>query len=491
MMRRWDLSVDLRVAFHLIGIILKGNALTFLVPLIVALLYRESIIPFLVPAALSLLIGWAVEWATRGEREIGLRESFLVVAVVWVVAAAFGAMPFVLAGVLKPVDAYFEAMSGYTTTGASVITNVETQTHSLLIWRAFMQWLGGLGIVALFVAIFPNLAIGGRQIMEAEAAWLVRDKLTPRLRQAARSFWGIYIGLTLAEILLLWGVGLSLYEAVAHALTTLATGGFSTRNVGIADFSGLVAWIIIPFMILGATSFTLMYRALLGRTLRFFAADEEFKFFIGILVLATLVLFLNSLGLYESIEEALRHSAFQATSIMTTTGYASTDFDQWNSLGKFILLLLMFFGGSAGSTTGSIKVLRALVIFKLIAREIQRIIHPQRVIPVRLGGRVVPEEAIKSILILAVLYVTIFAFSTALLLLDTTRAGLQLTVADAASAVAATMGSVGPGFGIVGPMSTYADLPTTSKALLVFCMWIGRLEIFPVIVLFARSYWKG
>lgn len=490
MMRHWDLAVDLRAALHLIGIILKGNAATFVVPLIAALIYRETTTPFLVPAVISLSIGLAIAWATRGEREIGPRESFLVVAVVWILVAALGAIPFVLAGVLKPVDAYFEAMSGYTATGASVIANVEAQTHSLLIWRAFMQWLGGLGIVALFVAIFPSLAIGGRQIMEAETAWLVRDKLTPRLRQAARSFWGIYIGLTTAEVLLLMGAGLSLYEATAHAFTTLATGGFSTRNAGIADFSGIVAWIAIPFMILGATSFTLMYRALLGRTVKLFAADEEFKFFIGILAIATLILFLNSLGFYQSIEEALRHSAFQATSIMTTTGYASTDFDQWNSLGKLVLLLLMFIGGSAGSTAGSIKVLRTLVIFKLIVREIQKVIQPKRVIPVRLGGRVVPEDAIKGILVLAVLYVTIFAFGTVLLLLDTTRVGLSLTIADAASAVATTMGGVGPGFGVVGPLSTYADLPTLSKALLVFCMWIGRLEIFPVIILFARSYWS-
>lgn len=491
MMRRWDLSVDVRAALRLIGIILQGNAATFIVPLIVALLYQETVIPFLVPAIISLAFGLAIQWATQGEREIGPREGFFVVAVVWLIVAALGAIPFMLTEVLQPGDAYFEAMSGYTATGASVITDVETQMHSLLIWRAFIQWLGGLGIVVLFVALFPRLAIGGRQIMEAEAAWLTREKLTPRLRQAARSFLGIYIGLTVAEVLLLLGVGLTLHEAVAHAFTTLATGGFSTRNVGIAAFPSSVAWIIVPFMILGATSFTLMYRALLRRSLKPFAADEEFKFFISVLATAALILFLDSLGLYYSIEEALRHSVFQATSIMTTTGYASTDFDQWNALGKFVLLFLMFFGGCAGSTAGSIKVLRTLIIFKLILREIRKAIHPYRVIPIRLNGRVVPEDAIKSILIFAVLYVTIFAFGTALLLLDTTRVGLSLTIADAASAVATTMGGIGPGFGLVGPMSTYAQLPETSKILLVFLMWAGRLELFPVIVLFARSYWKG
>jgi trk system potassium uptake protein TrkH len=491
MMRRWNLSVDIRAALRLIGIILQGNAATFVVPLIVALIYRETVIPFLVPAIISLALGLITRWVTQEEREIGPRESFLVVAIVWLIVAALGATPFILAGVLQPIDAYFEAMSGYTATGASVIANVETQTHSLLIWRAFMQWLGGLGIVVLFIAIFPSLAIGGRQIMEAEATWLVRDKLTPRLRQTARSVWGIYIGLTTAEVLLLLGAGLTPYEAIAHAFATLATGGFSTRNAGISAFSGSVAWIIVPFMILGATSFTLMYRALLGRTLKPFVADEEFKLFISLLATAALILFLNSLGLYQSIEEALRHSVFQATSIMTTTGFASTDFDQWNALGKFVLLLLMFFGGCAGSTAGSIKVLRVLIIFKLILREIQKVIHPYRVIPIRLNGRVVPEDAIKGILIWAVLYVTIFAFGVALLLLDTTRAGPALTIADAASAVATTMGGIGPGFGLVGPMGTYAQLPETSKILLIFLMWAGRLELFPVIVLFVRSYWKG
>lgn len=491
MMRRWDLAVDLRATLHVLAMIIKWNALTFLLPVIVALYYYEPVLPFLVPLGGAFLLGWAIELITRGETDIRPREGFLIVALTWLIVAVFGALPFVIAGTLSWGDAYFEAMSGYTATGATVIPDVESQTRSLLMWRAFTQWLGGLGIVALFVAVFPRLAIGGRQLMEAEAAWLVRDKLAPRLRQAAQVFWRIYIALTTVEVLLLIGAGLSFYEAAAHAFTTLATGGFSTRNSGIAAFPGIVVWIIIPFMILGATSFTLMYRALQGRTLKVFLHDEEFKFYVTTLGIAILVLFFNSLGFYKGIEEALRHSTFQAVSIMTTTGYASTDFEQWNALGKLVLLLLMFFGGSAGSTAGSIKILRSLIIFKLIHREIQKAIHPQQVIPLRVGGRVVPEDTIKGIVTFAVLYVTIFAFGTAAFLLDTTRAGLHLSIADAASAVATTMGGVGPGFGLIGPMSTYAELPGTSKALLVFFMWIGRLEIFPVIVLFARSYWKG
>lgn len=488
MMRRWDLSVDVRAALHLVGGVIRWFSVAFALPLVYAIFVREAWWPYALAGAIALLGGWAVERVSFTERDIRPREGFFVVAVAWGIIAFLGAMPFVVLGVLPPVDAYFEAMSGFTTTGATVLAHVEALPKALLLWRAFTQWLGGMGIIVLAVALLPKLGVGGSQLMDAEAPGPTLEKLTPRIRETARLLWGIYAGLTALDVLLLVFVGrLSWFDAVAHAFTTLSTGGFSTRDAGVASFSKAAQWITILFMICGGLNFALLYRAMARRQWRALVTDTETRFYMALLLGATLALWVI-LGIGA---DNLRHSAFQAVSIMTTTGYASTDFEGWPPAAKMILLVLMFFGGCAGSTAGSIKVIRTWLVFRFIVRETRNVIHPQAVLPIRVSGRVVSEEIVRAVAIFAVLYVTTFAFGSIVLLWDVTRVGLNMGIIEAASAVAATLGNVGPGFGLIGPMSTYAQLPETSKVLLVFLMWAGRLELFPVIVLFARSYWKG
>jgi trk system potassium uptake protein TrkH len=491
------LGVDTRSALHLIAIILQWVGLAFLLPLAMALFYGESPWPWAISLAVASALGGSLRLLTRQSREIRRREAFLVVGASWLAVAAVGSLPYLLTGALGPIDAFFESMSGFTTTGATVLPEIESQPRSLLIWRALTQWLGGMGIIVLAIAILPRLAIGGRQLMEAEVPGLEVERLTPRIRETAKTLWKVYVGLSLAEIALLTLTGVALFEAVAHTFTTISTGGFGTRSASIEPFSSLTQWVIIIFILIGGSNFALLYRGLrgglrLGPTL---IRDEEFRFYLAMVSLATLLLFLDLLPEYATIEETLRHSAFQAASIMTTTGYASTDFDQWDSTAKLLLLALMFLGGSAGSTAGSIKLVRTLLIGKLLLREIRRILHPQAVMPIRLGERVISEEALRGIMVFAILYVTIFAIGSIVLMLDVERVGgiggEPLPVLDAVSAVAAALGNVGPGFGLVGPMASYALLPESSKMLLTFLMWVGRLEVFPVIVLLSRSYWRG
>lgn len=488
MMRYWDLSVDVRAALHLVGVLIKWFSVAFVLPLIYALLAREVWWPYGVTGVLAFLGGWATERGAFTERDIRPREGFLVVALAWALVAFLGAMPFVFVGGLRPIDAFFEAMSGFTTTGATVIAHVEGLPKALLLWRAFTQWLGGMGIIVLAVALLPKLGVGGSQLMDAEAPGPTLERLTPRIRETARLLWGIYVGLTALDGLLLVLIGkLSWFDAIAHAFTTLSTGGFSTKDSGFTVFSGAAQWVTILFMAIGGLNFALIYRVVARRQWRSLVADTEARFYGALLVGATLALWISLGGGIEG----LRHSAFQAVSIMTTTGYASADFEQWAPAAKAVLLVLMFLGGCAGSTAGSIKVIRTWLVFRFIARETRNVIHPQAVLPIRVSGRVVSESIVRAVAIFAILYVTIFAISSIFLLWDAARVGLNVDMIEAASAAAATLGNVGPGFGIVGPMSTYAQLPGTSKIVLVFLMWAGRLEIFPVLVLFVRSYWKG
>ncbi|MFQ5794148.1 MAG: TrkH family potassium uptake protein [Candidatus Bipolaricaulia bacterium] len=490
-----SIVVDVRSSLHLIGAIIKWMSLAYLVPFIVALVNRETILPFLIPTLASALLGFALEHRTRESKEIGVREGFLVVSLAWLVTAAFGSLPYLIAGegsVATPLNAYFEAMSGFTTTGATVMVDIESHSRSILIWRGLTQWLGGMGIIVLALAVLPKLAVGGRQLMEAEAPGPEIEKLTPRIRETARALWRIYVGLTVLEAIGLILTGLSPYDAFAHAFTTLSTGGFSPQANSIATFGAATQWIVIPFMLLGGMSFALIYRGITGKSARILLKDSEFRFYLGIVLIAMLILFANlRFEQYRSTEVALRHSLFQVSSIMTTTGYASFDFNTWGTVAKTLLLTLMFFGGSAGSTGGSIKIVRALLVFKFIGREIKRVIHPDAVITLRLGDRPIGESVLRGVMAFTILYVALFAFATLLIMIDGSRGGNELNLFEGASAVAATLGNVGPGFGVIGPMSSYAQLSGLSKLILTFCMWAGRLEIFPVFALLTRHYWRS
>ncbi|MFB6173832.1 MAG: TrkH family potassium uptake protein [Halobacteriales archaeon] len=510
------IRVDWRLALSLVGGVVKWLAAAFLVPIAVAALSgeRTALVAFGAAFAVALVGGFALE-RLSGEADLGPREAFLVVALAWLSVSLVGAIPYVVAGrgaVAAPVNALFESMSGFTTTGATVMAEISVEAHSrsMMLWRQQTQWLGGMGIVVLAVAILPELSVGGAQLMDAEAPGPGIEKLTPRIAETARVLWLIYLGLTALEIALLYGLHLAglapnmgPYNAVAHGLTTLPTGGFSPEARSIEAFSAAVQWVIVPFMLAAGTNFALFWHVLDGdvaRPLR----DVEFRTFAGAIGVLTALLAgllfagpgvtgdLGTVGpLAGNAEAALRHAVFQAASIVTTTGYASLDFNAWSDATKYLLLVAMFVGGSAGSTGGSVKVVRWLVILKSVRRELFAAVHPEAVRPVRLGGTVLDERAVRGIHGFTLLYLFLFALAAALLALDAARVGLSLSVLEATSAAAATIGNVGPGFGIVGPMNGYRPFPATSKLLMIALMWIGRLEVFPVLVLLTRAYWRS
>jgi trk system potassium uptake protein len=499
------LGVDVGGALNLVGALVKYLSLAFLFPAVVAIGYSEPVWPFVVSAGICAAFGWGLEFATQGKERIGVREGFLVVALTWLFAAAAGALPYLLsdeAQLAKPVDAFFEAMSGFTTTGSTVLTDIEGLTHSLAMWRQFTQWLGGMGIIVLALAVLPRLRVGGRQLMESELPGPELEKLTASIRDTARRLWILYVGLTgvmILVLLLLATTGMdeamSFYEAVAHAFTTLPTGGFSTEARSIEAFGGATQWAIIAFTILAGANFALMYRSLARRDPRVLGGDDEFRLYIGLLLLGSVVIFIEILhqGLFAG-EEAARHAAFQTVSIMTTTGYASTDFNEWLAvapLAAMALVALMFAGGSAGSTSGSIKVVRHVLIGKILRRELDQTVHPEVIAPIRLNGGVVDERTLRAVISFVLLYVGIFVVGALLLLADSARAGVDLSPFEAIAASATTLGNVGPAFGFAGPMGSFEPFSDVSTGIMIALMWLGRLEIIPIVVLFARSYWRA
>jgi trk system potassium uptake protein TrkH len=531
------LRVDYRASLSLVGSVLKYLAVPLAIPLVVAAAYGESVAPFVVTMLVTVAVGGGLE-RLRPDPDIGAREGFLMVGGTWLAVSLIGALPYLieaygLPGVVPaaapestlrhPANALFESMSGFTTTGATVLGRIslDAHGHGILLWRQLTQWLGGMGIVVLAVAILPELSVGGAQLMDAEAPGPGIEKLTPRIAETARALWGAYLGFTALEILVLYGLHLGgvapemgAYNAVAHGLTTMPTGGFSPEARSIEAFSAAVQWLVIPFMIAAGTNFALFWHALTGEPGRL-PGDAEFRFYLGVMaVLVGMVAALLFVGtgvattvppgttydpaylagvraaLIGSVEPAVRHAAFQVVSLVTTTGYASIDFNAWGGPARYLLLVAMFVGGSAGSTGGGIKIVRWYVILKSLRRELFTTAHPEAVRPVRLGGRAVDERAIRGIYAFTLLYLVLFVLGTVLIFLDAGRVGLSLSVVEATSAVAATLGNVGPGFGAVGPMGSYLDFATTSKVAMIALMWLGRLEILPVLVCLTPEYWR-
>jgi len=496
------LGVDVAAALNLVGTLLKFLSATALVPVAVALGYSESPWPFLGAGAITFVTGLALERATSGRDLAGVREAFLIVPLTWLFAAGFGALPYLLAGqgsLSNPVNAYFEAMSGFTTTGATTLTDFDALDHSVAIWRQFTQWLGGMGIIVLFLAILPRLRVGGRQLLESELPGPEIEPLTASIRATARRLWLLYIGLTVLQALILAGLGwtkiderMSPFEAIAHAFTTLPTGGFSTEARSLEAFGAASQWVIVVFMLIAGANFAITYQALVRRHPRPLVRDEELRLYLALLVGGSLLLLveLSTEGLLQG-EEAIRHSVFQAVSIMTTTGYASVDFNEWTLLAAVVLVALMFAGGSAGSTAGSVKVVRHLLIGRILRRELDQTVHPELVIPVRLNRTIVDERALRAVLAFVLLYVGLFALGTLALMMDAARVNLELRVFDAVSASAAALGNVGPAFGFAGPMGSFEPFSDVSKVIMIALMWLGRLEIIPIAVLLTRSYWRA
>jgi trk system potassium uptake protein TrkH len=424
-------------------------------------------------------------FSPRGEFPFGRHEAFLLVTSAWLVATLVGALPYVvLKGPGFVVDAIFESASGFTTTGASIFTDVETELRALMLWRALTQWLGGMGIIVLGIAILPKLAIGGTELLGAEAPGPITEKFRPRIAQTAKALWGIYTFLTAAQAFVLMGLGLTPLEAVAQAFTTMATGGFSTRNASIAGFgSPAVEWTVIFFMILAGTNFALHFQWIRGK-LRPVLRDPEFRLYIGILAGGAVALAVNLL-LHQTYGffEALRMGAFQMTSMVTTTGFATADFDAWPHFSKALMFLMMFVGGCAGSTGGSVKVVRILIIIKKIGVDLKQMVRPHAVLPLKAGTRSISEDVVSAVTTFFVLFLLLFASGGLILTM------MGLDPESAFSASAACLGNIGPGFGSVGPTMNYAPLPVLGKLILAALMIIGRLELYTVLVLLFLRRW--
>jgi trk system potassium uptake protein TrkH len=497
------LGVDVGSVLNLVGAVLKYLGAAFLVPTAVAVGYGEPFWPFLAAGAITTGTGLLVERATQGKERVGPREGFLVVALTWLAVPAFGALPYLLADepqLSRPVDAYFEAMSGFTATGATLLTDIEALDRSLAIWRQFTQWLGGMGIIVLAVAVLPRLRIGGRQLFQSELAGPDEiEGLTTTIRETARRLWVLYVALTLAAIVVFTVYGwtdadpaMSFYEATAQAFSTLSIGGFSTQEESAAAFGAVTQWTIVVFLVLAGINFLRLYLALVRRRAHAVARDEEFRLYLAFAAAGSALLLVELLaGDLAAGEEAVREAVFQAVSIMTTAGFASTDYTAWSPLAELTLLVLMFLGASAGSTGGSIKVVRHLLMFRIIRRELEQTVHREVIVPVRLNTAVVEDRALRGVVAFIVLYIGLFALGALGLLVDAKRAALEVASFEALGAAAACLGNVGPAFGFAGPFGTYEPFSDLSTGVLTGLMWLGRLEIIPVAVLLTRSYWRA
>ncbi|MCK4510190.1 TrkH family potassium uptake protein [bacterium] len=433
-----------------------------------------------------LSIAFAMWALTRGPIRLSRRDGFAIVTFGWIAAAVAGSFPYLLSGVIShPVSALFESMSGFTTTGASVLSGLEFVPRGILFWRGMTQWLGGMGVLVLCIAILPFLGVGGMQIYRAEIPGPSKDRLTPRIASTAKLLWGLYVLLSVSQVALLMFGGMDWYDASCHTFTTMSTGGFSTRTASIAAFdSAYIEIVIIVFMFLAGANFALHYRALQGKP-QSFVRDPEFRFYAALWLGSCLLLSLNVWGeVYEGAGAALRAGFFQGTSIMTTTGFVTQDFNVWPSASRLLLVLLMFIGGCGGSTGGGIKVVRFLVILKKIARELGRAMHPRTIIKIKLGRQSLEESTVSNISSFFIIFVAIFAVASLAMTFYTPD------MVTAASSVAATLGNIGPGLGAVGATETYTSIPTAGKLILIACMLLGRLELYTVLVLLHRGFWK-
>jgi len=475
---------------NIIGILLIFLGLSMFAPLIVSLHYhdlaRDSFIYSMAITIASGLILVVLSKNWGSDDYINQKEGMTTVALAWTAIGLFGALPFYFSPEFTNfTDAFFESVSGFTTTGSSVMTNIEGATKSLLFWRSFIQWLGGMGIIVLSLAILPFLGVGGIQLYKAEVPSPVPDKLTPRLSDSAKILWVLYAVFTLVEIIFLLGGGMPLFEASCHAFTTMPTGGFSPKNASIAHYnSAYFDYVIVIFMVLAGINFSLHYQMLRGRTLAFWE-DTECRFFLGLTLGLTLIITWNIYGsVYASLKEAFRFASFQVASIITTTGFATADYEKFPGLSQVLLFICMFIGASAGSTGGGMKCARIIACFKYCYRQLFKIIHPRSISHVKINSTVIPDEVLRSIMGFLALYIGLFILASILL------AAMGIDMMTAFGAVAACIGNIGPGFGSVGPTENFAHIPVLGKWLLAWCMLAGRLEIYTVIILFVPEFWK-
>jgi len=480
--------LNYKIILRTIGFLLIGEGLFLLLPLIVAGIYNDGDSKaFLLSSIITLFAGFTAIVLTRNaSKNIGKREGYIIVSVVWVFFSLFGSLPYLFSNSIPSFhDAFFETMSGFTTTGASILNNIEALPHGILFWRSLTQWLGGMGIVVLTLAILPSFGIGGMSLFSAEAPGITTEKVNPKIKDTARILWNVYLIFTALQTFLLMFGGMDFFDAICHSFTTMATGGYSTKQASIAYWdSPYIHYVITFFMVLAGTNFSLSYFALTGHPKKMFK-NEEFKYYVLIMLVVTLII---TAGLLVStnygFEKSFRNSLFQVVSIMTTTGFVTDNYLVWTPFLTIMIFFLFFIGGSTGSTGGGIKTMRILLLIKNSYYELRRLIHPNAVIPVRFNKRSVNQQIITNVLAFFFFYISVFFISSIFFMLFVDDFETSI------GAVASSLGNIGPGLGAVGPIESYAHIPPLGKWFLSFLMLLGRLELFTILVIFSPAFWR-
>jgi len=476
--------MNLKLVLKVVGRVLLIEAAALLLPALVALIYGESLTPFLLSAAVVAAAGFLLS-RMKTKPQFFTREGFGTVGLIWLVTGAVGALPFWFSGYFSSfLDCYFEAVSGFTTTGATILTNIEALPKGILFWRSLTHWLGGMGVLVLATALLPSMGIRSHYLIQAESPGPVFSKLVPKQSQTSKILYGMYCGLTLVEVALLKLAGMPLYDCFIHAFSTAGTGGFSNRNASVGAYGDPVIDVIISvFMLLFSVNFA-MYFLLLTKRFKEVLTSDELRFFVLVVAGATALVTVNLMPIYESVWQSLRYALFQVSSIISTTGFATADYMLWPTLSQVIMILLMFVGACAGSTGGGMKCSRILLLLRSIRREVHRVTNPRRVEVIKLDGKVVEESTLHSIVVFVGCYFAIILGTTLVVSLD------NFSFATSFGAAVTCVSNVGPGLDLVGPSGNFAALSDLSKLVLSICMIVGRLEILPVLVLFSRTAWR-
>ena len=478
------MAMNYKRIMHTLGIVLCFEALLMLLPLICAIVYREAeVYDFAKSIFVCLSAGLILSLFKTENKKIYSKEGFVIVALCWIVLSLFGSFPFMFSGAIPGFfDAFFETASGFTTTGASVITDIEVLPKSIMFWRSFTHWIGGMGVLVFLVALLPLSGGSNLYLMKAESTGPQVSKLVPKVKSSAKILYGIYIILSIILLLLLLAGGMNFFDAITHTFGTAGTGGFGIKNTSVAGYSSYIQIVITVFMILFGIDFSVYYLLLLGK-FKMLLHSDEVKAYLGIILISTIIICVNCVNYFENIWVSLRHSAFQVSSIITTTGFSTENFDTWPQLSKTILVLLMFIGACAGSTGGGIKVSRILIYLKSITKEIAIAAHPKLTKKIQMSGRTIEHETVRSVNVYMAAYIVVFVVSMLIISLD------NLDFTTNFTAVAATLNNIGPGLAKVGPISNFSVFSNFSKLVLTFDMLVGRLEVFPMLVLFSPHTW--
>lgn len=480
--------MNYKLIVRILGFLLVVEGIAMLFALIVALIYQGADIKaFIQSSAICLGLGTLILLSLRNvKKDIGKREGFVIVGLVWIMFSFFGSLPFILSGSIPSfTNAFFETMSGFTTTGSSILNDIEALPNGILFWRSMTQWLGGMGIIVLSLAILPIFGIGGMQLFAAEVPGPVADKISPRISSTAKNLWAIYVLFTAIETILLWGGGMTFFDAINHSFTTMATGGYSTKQASIAYWqSPFIHYVVIAFMIIAGSNFAVSYLVLTGRFKKAFE-NEELRYYLFFIALFVIIIFLGLLITTNlGFEVAFRDSLFQVVSIMTTTGFATVDYLHWIPFLSTVLFAVFFFGGCAGSTGGGLKIMRVVLLLKNSYYELRRLIHPNAIIPVRFNNNAIDDKIITNVLAFFMFYFIVFFGSSIVMMLFVSD------MPSAMGAVATSLGNIGPGLGIFGPAENFYLLHPAGKWFLAFLMLLGRLELFTILVLFSPAFWK-